>query len=155
MENQNKSVVYIYSSWTILNLNIILPFYLLLFLLFWFSSSYYKFVTLFHYIHIFLYKKVHTLSLSLSIFFFHFLLDLLLIGKQEDNPISCSSKDSFRANIAVWTKNRPKKGQYMGTPLKSVKVVHTNRPCSSSMYDLQMSMDEQNLLRPDRRIHNT
>ena len=77
-----------------------------------------------------------------------------MIGKQEDNPISCSSKDSSRANRAVWTKNRPKEGTAHGHPT-IVKFVHPNRPCSSSMDDLQMSMDEQNLLRPDRRIHNT
>ena len=34
MENQNKSVVYVNSSWAVLNLNIILPFYLPLFCLF-------------------------------------------------------------------------------------------------------------------------
>ena len=31
MENQNKSVVYIYSSWVVLTLNIIFPIYLIYF----------------------------------------------------------------------------------------------------------------------------
>ena len=58
-----------------------------------------------------------------------------MIGKQEDNPISWSSKDSSRANRAVWTKNRPKKGQYMGTLLQrssSIPIVHVTRPCMIS-----------------------
>ena len=79
-----------------------------------------------------------------------------LIGKQKNKPNSCSSKKSSKANRAVWTKNHPRKDStWTNTPLKSVKVVHTYRPCSSSMDDLQISMDDQNLLRPDRRIHNT
>ena len=32
-----------------------------------------------------------------------------LIGKQKDKPISCSSKESSRANRAVWTKNHPRR----------------------------------------------
>ena len=67
MENKNKSVVYIYSSWAVLNLNIILPFYFLLFWLFLFSSSNYKFATLFHSMYIFPIQK-RFLSLSLKIF---------------------------------------------------------------------------------------
>ena len=54
-----------------------------------------------------------------------------MIGKQEDNPISCSSKDSSRANRAVWTENRPKKGQYMGTPLDQTDEYTTLREISS------------------------
>ena len=46
MENQNKNVVFIYSSWTVLTLNIILLIYFLLSWLFLFTTSYYKFVTL-------------------------------------------------------------------------------------------------------------
>ena len=68
MENENKSVVYIYSSWAVLNLNIILPFYLPLFWLFLSSSSYYKYAILFHSMHIFPIQK----KLSLSQFFFIF-----------------------------------------------------------------------------------
>ena len=62
----------------ILTLHIILPIYLPLFCLFLFSSSYYKFVTLSHFMHILLsHTKRFTLSLSLSlslslIFFFSF-----------------------------------------------------------------------------------
>ena len=57
----------------VLILHIILPIYLPLFRLFLFSFSYYKFVTLSHFMHIFfLHKKVLSLSLSLSqIFFFY------------------------------------------------------------------------------------
>ena len=83
-------------------------------------------------------------------------LQYYMIGKQKNKPNSWSSKESSRANRAVWTKNHPRRDStWTNTTLKSVKVVHTNRPCSSSMNDLQMSMDDQNLLRPDRRIHNT
>ena len=94
---------------------------------------------------------VHILWCSCSL-----ILGLMLIGKQKNKPNSCSSKKSSRANRAVWTKNHPRRDStWTNTTLKSVKVVHNNRPCSSSMDDLQMSMDDQNLLRPDRRIHNT
>ena len=84
MENQNKGVVYIYSSWVVSTLHIILPLYLPLFWLFLFPFSYYKFATLFHFMHTFLIRKrlflshthTHTLSLSLSLslkfFFFIF-----------------------------------------------------------------------------------
>ena len=58
-----------------------------------------------------------------------------LIGKQEDNPIPCSSKDSSRANRAVWTKNRPKKG-LLGHPTQqwssSIPIVHVARPWTIS-----------------------
>ena len=69
MENQNQSVVYIHSSGVVLNLNIILPFYLPLFLNLFISSSYYKFASLFHSMHIFSYTKKSSLSLSLKNFF--------------------------------------------------------------------------------------
>ena len=78
MENQTKVLsiyIYIYSSWTVLTLHIILPFHLPLSWLFLFPSFYYKFVTLSHSMHIFPIQKRFSLSLSLSIFFFHFLLD--------------------------------------------------------------------------------
>ena len=64
----------------VLTLHIIFPIYLPLFCLFLFSSSYSKFVTLSHFMHILLsHTKRFTLSLSLSLslsyFSFHFLLD--------------------------------------------------------------------------------
>ena len=80
MENQNKSVVYIYSSWAVLNLNIIFPFYFLLFWLFLFSSSNYKFATLFHSTYIFpIQKKALSLSLSLTKFFPFFVGFIIII----------------------------------------------------------------------------
>ena len=71
MENKNKSVVYIYSSWAVLNLNIILPFYLL-----YFDSSYSHYLIInlvpyvFHSMHFFPIQKKLSLSLSLSHNFF-------------------------------------------------------------------------------------
>ena len=85
MENQNKNFVYIYSSWAVLTLNYILPIYLLLFLFILFPTSYYKFATLSHSLHIFPIQKrlflPPSLSLSLSPsqhFFFHFLLKFFI-----------------------------------------------------------------------------
>ena len=82
MENQNKRVVYIHSSCAVLNLNIIFPFYLPLFWLFLFSSSYYKFASLFHSMHIFPIQKKFSLSLSLSLsqfFFFKIYVGFFII----------------------------------------------------------------------------
>ena len=62
MKNQNKSIVYTYSSWAILTIHIIFPLYLLLFCLFLFSSSYYKFATLLFYAYFSHIKKVISLS---------------------------------------------------------------------------------------------
>ena len=53
---------------------------------------------------------------------------------------------------AVWTKNHPRRESTWTRTPQSVKspvngkVVHNNRPCSSSMDDLQISMDEQTFL---------
>ena len=54
MENQYKSVVYVYSFWADFTLNTILSLNLPFFRLFLFSQSYYKFVTLILFIFIFL-----------------------------------------------------------------------------------------------------
>ena len=69
MDNQNKSVVYIHFSCAVLNLNIIMPLFI--------SSSYYKFASLFHSMHIFSYTK-KVLSLSLN-FFFPFYVGFIII----------------------------------------------------------------------------
>ena len=67
MKCQNKSVVYIYSSQAVLNLNIILPFYLPYFASFY---SHHLIINLpldlFHSMHIFPIQKMLSLSLSLS-----------------------------------------------------------------------------------------
>ena len=80
MENQNKSVVYIYSSQAVINLNIILPFYLPYFGFFY---SHHLIINLpldlFHSMHIFpIQKGSHTLSLSLN-FFFSFFVGFIII----------------------------------------------------------------------------
>ena len=60
---------------------------------------------------------------------------------------------------AVWTKNHPRReSTWTMTPqsVKSLvngKVVHNNCPCSLSMDDLQMSMDDQTFL--DQTDENT
>ena len=80
MENQNKNFVYIYSPWAVLTLNNILPIYLLLFLFILFPTSYYKFATLSHSVHIFSIQKRLFLPLSLSLplnfFFFSFFFEI-------------------------------------------------------------------------------
>ena len=53
---------------------------------------------------------------------------------------------------AVWIKNHPRRESTWTRTPQSVKspvngkVVHNNHPCSSSMDDLQMSMDDQTFL---------
>ena len=75
-----------------------------------------------------------------------------MIGKQKNEPNSCSSKGSSMVIRAVWTKNHPRRESTWTRTPQSVKssvngkVVHNNRPCSSSMDDLQMSMDDQTFL---------
>ena len=61
------NIVYTYSSQTILILHITLSLYLPLFGFFLFSSSYYKFVTLFHFMLIFPTQKGYFLPPSLSL----------------------------------------------------------------------------------------